>query len=303
MFDTALNLWLQARATPALTTAMTLVSLAGSFPGSVAIAAVLAFGWRLRSGLRLLVMLAVVAVLATALKGSLAAPRPDVVDARVQTLGGIQGVRYENSRILAMGDPFGFPSGHAAAAVILTIGGARCFRWRWLLAAGCIWIPLTALSRLYLGRHFPGDVLGGVGLGVAAVLLATPAARVLSAATNRGRTWQPLALLAGALAGLALASDLVRPTDAGRLIGFGIAAWFVTDRDALLAEPSSMRRIARALIALAAAGLPVAWSQRLPAPAGVAQHAGWLAGAVVLNAAIVWGPIVAVRAPRALSKP
>ena len=47
MFDTALNLWLQARATPELTTAMTLVSLAGSFPGSVAIAAVLAFGWPL----------------------------------------------------------------------------------------------------------------------------------------------------------------------------------------------------------------------------------------------------------------
>jgi hypothetical protein len=60
---------------------------------------------------------------------------------------------------------FGLPSGHAQNAVVLWGYLATVLRspWRWL----CILlIFLVSLSRLYLGVHFPGDVLAGWALGL-----------------------------------------------------------------------------------------------------------------------------------------
>lgn len=60
---------------------------------------------------------------------------------------------------------FGLPSGHAQNAVVmwglLALYGRR--RWGWLVALGLIF--LTGLSRIYLGVHFPTDVLAGWLLG------------------------------------------------------------------------------------------------------------------------------------------
>lgn len=60
---------------------------------------------------------------------------------------------------------FGLPSGHAQNAVImwglLAFYGRRV--WGWLVAIGLIF--LTGLSRIYLGVHFPTDVLAGWLLG------------------------------------------------------------------------------------------------------------------------------------------
>ena len=46
------------------------------------------------------------------------------------------------------------------------------FQWTWVWRAMVVWIPAMALSRMYLGRHFLGDVLGGMGVGVIAVAIA-----------------------------------------------------------------------------------------------------------------------------------
>ncbi|WP_201738499.1 glycerophosphodiester phosphodiesterase family protein [Thermus thermamylovorans] len=64
----------------------------------------------------------------------------------------------------------GFPSGHAQGAATLWGYLAAAFRRRWLTALAVALIFLIALSRLYLGVHFPADVLGGLAIGLALVL-------------------------------------------------------------------------------------------------------------------------------------
>jgi len=62
------------------------------------------------------------------------------------------------------GSPYGFPSNHAsnAAAVavaVLLLAGPRIARWFFALAL------IVGISRVYLGVHYPGDVLAGFVFG------------------------------------------------------------------------------------------------------------------------------------------
>ena len=66
-------------------------------------------------------------------------------------------------------DRFGFPSGHAAATTALVVGAWWLLRSAMARSRTAVWIPLTALSRVYLGRHFLGDIAGGLFVGLASV--------------------------------------------------------------------------------------------------------------------------------------
>jgi membrane-associated phospholipid phosphatase len=66
---------------------------------------------------------------------------------------------------------YGFPSGHAmssmtlvAVLVILTWGS----RWSWLiLAIGSVFVVAIGWTRLYLGVHYPSDILAGWAVSIA----------------------------------------------------------------------------------------------------------------------------------------
>ena len=67
--------------------------------------------------------------------------------------------------LVAEHDPHSFPSGHSCAAFAAACVWCRGLSRRWLQIAVIAAAALMAFSRLYVGVHFPSDVLVGVLLG------------------------------------------------------------------------------------------------------------------------------------------
>lgn len=65
------------------------------------------------------------------------------------------------------GGSYGFPSCHAANSFALAAFMCLLVRRRGFVAFICIWAVLNSYSRLYLGVHYPGDLIVGAVIGAA----------------------------------------------------------------------------------------------------------------------------------------
>jgi undecaprenyl-diphosphatase len=64
------------------------------------------------------------------------------------------------------GGRFGFPSSHAANSFGFAMVTSLLFRYRWYTAVAFSWAALCTYTRLYLGVHFPSDILVGMITGI-----------------------------------------------------------------------------------------------------------------------------------------
>lgn len=74
--------------------------------------------------------------------------------------------------LLTSGDPNSFPSGHTSAAFAAGLVWARTLPKAWMRRVAVIQAVLMGLSRLYVGVHYPSDVLSGALVGTVCALLA-----------------------------------------------------------------------------------------------------------------------------------
>jgi undecaprenyl-diphosphatase len=63
------------------------------------------------------------------------------------------------------GGDYGFVSNHTANAFAVAAFVSKFFARRWITIAMLSWATLVSYSRIYLGVHYPFDVLGGAILG------------------------------------------------------------------------------------------------------------------------------------------
>jgi membrane-associated phospholipid phosphatase len=94
-----------------------------------------------------------------------------------------------------------FPSGHALssmsfAAAAVVVGWRTRFRWS-VAIAGAIFVHAVGLSRVYLGFHYPSDVVAGWSLALAwvillAVILHPGVVRSVEESRDQPRTDRPL---------------------------------------------------------------------------------------------------------------
>lgn len=170
--------WVHGHESPGMTTTMSVVTELGGLV-AVPVIAVLWAGllwWRGRRRDAALLAATVIGatLLNTALKAVFQRDRPDFWEHLV----------VENS--------FSFPSGHAMASMSLAaalVVIAWRTRWRWpAIVLGVVYVLVVGISRIYLGVHFPSDILAG---WCVALLWTTVVVVVLDGASRRRRAPGP----------------------------------------------------------------------------------------------------------------
>ena len=149
-WDKPIILAVHSHATPILDAVMWTVTQIGGI-GAIVVT-ILAAAWFFRKqksvdAYAILVSFCGAAALNTLLKLLLSRPRPSLFLPLVSASG------------------FSFPSGHVTASVA-TFGFLAVSLWRekrfgWAIASSVL-VPLVALSRIYLGVHYPSDTLGSL---------------------------------------------------------------------------------------------------------------------------------------------
>lgn len=148
--------WLEAYRTPVLTGFFLVVTDIGSTVGYLLMLPIIWWGFSWKLGARIFVALVLSVYINSLIKDVVALPRPfvyadDVVSLRTP-------------------EEFSFPSGHAQQAALFWGLVALHLRKRWFTALAAVIVLLIGFSRVYLGVHFPSDVVVGWALGAALAL-------------------------------------------------------------------------------------------------------------------------------------
>lgn len=173
---------------PALDGLMKFISFLGTVEFYILLIPFLYWAISASLGFRVFLLLLGTEFLAVSCKQLLHQPRP-------YWIGNVKPLSTETS--------YGIPSSHASDSLALWGYLAYRLRKNWLWALTIVLVFLIGLSRMYLGVHFPTDVLAGWLIGLAAIFLFV-----------KGEAW--------------LAPWLQRQSAAGQIgLGFAISLLFI----------------------------------------------------------------------------
>lgn len=160
-------------------------------------------------GVRLIMLLLFSALVNTTVKVIAAQPRPFTYDTRVKA------ITTETT--------YGFPSGHTQnTTAVWGLIGLRVRRW-WFWGFACLLLIGVGVSRVYLGVHFPTDVLGGFVIGAVVLwLFRRFGSRVGRRFTNLGFRVQLAITGFGPLVVLLLRHTDPVATGVGTMLGVGV---------------------------------------------------------------------------------
>jgi len=152
-----LILWLQHRFSPELDLMFTIITCLGNEGFYLLLLPLIYWCVDRGHGARLAILLVFSTYMNSVSKALAHQPRPFQYDPAVKKIVGAGGG--------------GFPSGHTQGAVVVWGYLMHGFRRPWLWVVGTVMMVFIPLSRLYLGVHFPTDLLGGYVIGAVLLLL------------------------------------------------------------------------------------------------------------------------------------
>ena len=138
----------------------------------------------------------------------------DIINAaRPIGVPGIRSLRVET----ATGQSF--PSGHTQGATTFWISCIIKVRRKWIYIVGILAITLVSISRLYLGLHYPIDVIGGIVIGIICVIISN---YIFEYAEKTKKTWVLMIIIVPTLIGMIFFREKAYYTIAGTVLGFFI---------------------------------------------------------------------------------
>lgn len=198
--------FIQSMISPFWDTVFQIVTITGEEPFYILVAAIIFWCVNKKFGYKLGFALLTSTIVNSALKDAMNLSRP------IGTPG-IRSLRVET----ATGQSF--PSGHTQGAATLWISAIIQVRKRWMYITGSVAILLVGCSRLYLGVHWPIDVIGGIVIGTAWVFISN---YIFDYAETTKKTWILMIIVVPMLIGMLFFREKTYYTIAGTVFAFFI---------------------------------------------------------------------------------
>ncbi|MGH4140229.1 phosphatase PAP2 family protein [Clostridium sp.] len=112
-----------------------------------------------------------------------------------------------------------FPSGHTQGTSTFWVSWMVQLKRKWIYIFGTIAIILVAFSRMYLGVHYPIDVIGGMIVGTIWVFISN---YIFEYAESTKKTWVLMIIVVPMLIGMIFLREKTYYTISGTVLGFYI---------------------------------------------------------------------------------
>ncbi len=242
LFNENINIYLQSLGNPTLDVLFKAITALGSEPAYILIASLIFWCSGKKTGIRALYVILFSASAAIFAKNLFAMPRPPEYLHKV------------------MENDFGFPSGHAfvSSGFWGYLGGR--IRKSWLIFIGIVAILFISLSRIYLGVHYIGDVVGGIVFGLLLALIFLKAEQGITIRLEKlGRIPRYFAAVILPVILLAIAimqrEILMEQEIALVMAGIGVGYLLEGERVGFADATNNRQRVKRAVIGVAVLGI------------------------------------------------